>query len=325
MKNPALPTRYIAFFVTLASCFLSVTVAGAQSADAPSGTFVVRPAKVELTIEPGKSETRNIELSNGTALPLSIAISYEDIAPGSQQSANDEPVTLLGKEGGRYPLRDILSTPKKSIQILSGESVSIPVTVAVPRSAVPGGHYGSVVFSFTPVVTSGSPTTQNVAVTSRLATLFFVRVAGDVVEKGELVDFGLFNKEQFIPVPTRDAPLRFQISFTNSGTVHLNPYGQIAISPLWGEDILIPIDPWVVLPGATRFRELYTHAELAPGYYRATIEENRGYEDIVDTREVSFWVLPSAGQGLFLLIVVLVLTLLIRRSLALSKHFVASS
>jgi hypothetical protein len=69
-------------------------------------------------------------------------------------------------------------------------------------------------------------------------------------------------------------------------------------------------------------REIDMTEPLTPGYYTAHLELNRGYEDIIDERKVSFWVLPNKEQTFIGLILLIGLLLLLRTSLRLSRHSV---
>jgi hypothetical protein len=69
-------------------------------------------------------------------------------------------------------------------------------------------------------------------------------------------------------------------------------------------------------------REIDMTEPLTPGYYALHIEENRGYKDIVDERDLGFWVLPSRVQAFIGIMLLLFLSLLIRKSLRLSRHSV---
>ena len=70
-------------------------------------------------------------------------------------------------------------------------------------------------------------------------------------------------------------------------------------------------------------REIDVIDSLSPGYYKAKLELARGYADIIDKSEVGFWVLPSPVQTVFGLIIFIILILLVRRSLALSRNSVS--
>ncbi len=313
----------VSFFATTFLCAFLAIPQVSFAAETPAGAFVVRPAKVELEIAPGTSALRTLSLTNSTALPLRVSVSFEDVASRTQASATDDPIVLLGANGGAYPLRTLVRTPTDSLIILSGQTIGVPVTVDIPKDATPGGHYGSVVFTFTPIFSSGAVPNESVAVESRLATLFYVRVSGNAKEEGSLLEFGLFNNAKTTPAPTSEHPLRFQVAFMNTGNVHLNPYGRISLTSFFSKDEEVIIDPWVVLPSGTRMREIDFHGDLRMGYYTAHLEQNRGYQDIIDTREVHFFVLPSLLQALLMSVGLLLFVFIIRRSLLLSRHTIS--
>lgn len=321
-KHTTLVGRLLAM-VVLFFALLSLPVISSAETQLPTGAFVVRPAKIELSILPGAEQTTMLTLSNGTALPLSVTVSYEDVAPSVQTSPNDQPVTLLGTNGGAYPIKDLFHTSKKSVDILSGQEAQIPITVRIPQDAEAGGRFGSVVLTFKPILTEGKEQNANVAIESRLATLFYVRILGSAKEEGHLVAFGLFNNVKTSGAPSADAPLRFQVAYENTGAVHVNPYGRMTLSPLIGKSKVIIIPPYAVLPGATLMSEVDVRESLSIGYYTAHLELNRGYQDIVDENQVGFWIVPGT-EGMILIAIVFVgLVWLVRRSLQLSKHRVS--
>ncbi len=308
----------VVFFV----CLFLVPISFVSAQTLPSGAFIIKPAKAELTLLPGQSQTIILTLQNDTLSPLLVDVSFEDIAASTQLSSVDDPIKLLGADKGTYSLRDILSTPKQHLDLLSSNESQVPVTITVPKDALPGGRYGSVVFSFAPNQKGGaSPAT--VAIKSRLAATIYLRIGGNVKEEGAVAAFGLFNEAKTVPPPSSGRPLRFQVSFENKGDVHLDPYGRLSVRGIFGSEHAVSIDPWVVLPGATRMREIDVLDELSPGYYTARLDLNRGYQDIIDTKEVTFYVLPSAQQAFFVAIIFVLLVWLIRRSLQLSRHSIA--
>lgn len=317
--HPSLARRFFVPFIVI-GLFCAPFLSFAQTAGVPSGAFIVKPAKVELVVAPGEKKESVLTLVNDTALPLHIDISFEDVASSVQTSPNDEPVKLLGTHGGEYPLRDLFSVSRSAFDLLSGKEVHVPVIIAIPKNVEAGGKYGSVVFTFHPIMTPGAPESANVAIESRIATLFFVRISGETKEEGKLAAFGLFNNAKSVPSPSAQHPLQFQVAYENTGNVHLNPYGRVTLSSSFGYTQVIPIDPWVVLPGATRMREVALTDALSVGYYRAHIELNRGYKDIIDAEEVSFWVLPKTQDVLFFVIIIFALALLVRRSLRISRN-----
>lgn len=288
----------------------------------PSGAFIVSPAKSELILAPGETKTVEITLSNGTTQPLTVNASYADVSATTQAVPSDNPIKL-GVGVAAQSLSQSIEFSKQSFDLLSGKAVTIPVTITIPKGSVPGGKYGSVVFAFHPGIAGAPFLPTNIAIESRIASVFYVRVSGEVKEEGSLSAFGLFNDARTTPSPSKDQPLRLQVAFENKGDVYLNPYGRITISGMFRDAKVLIVDPWAVLPSATRMREIDMLEPLIPGYYHAHLELNRGYKDVVDERDVSFWVLPSFIGWVIGLTVLVLLFLLIRRSLTLSRHSIS--
>lgn len=311
------------YFGAFLAALLFVSTPVVHAATMPSGAFIVSPVKQELTLKPGEEKVVSVTLSNGTPYPLSISGSYEDIAAAEQAAPGDNPVKLLGAGVSKDSLRELISFPKTTFDLLSGKEISIPVSIKLSSSMTPGGRYGSVIWSFKVANKAGEDAPANVALESRIASLFFVRVEGEIKEEGQLVSFGVFNDQKAVSQPASSTPLRFQLSFENKGNAHLDPYGRITISGMLTDPKVLIVDPWAVLPGATRMREVDLLSPLIPGYYRAHLELNRGYKDIIDEQEVVFWVLPTALEWVVGFVILLLLILLIRRSLALSRHSIS--
>ena len=283
----------------LASVFLFPTLSVAAE-----GSFMVRPAKVELSGKPGETLHAVITLGNQLGAPATFTVSYEDVAAGQNP---EDSVTLLGEKRGPYPLRDLLRAPH-TVSLVSGEEERVPVSVVIPADATPGGLYGSVIF--TPVRTKGA---GNVVPDSRIGVLFFVRVQGEAKESGKLSLFETFNNQHvWFGRPSITDPVHTQIVFENTGTVHLNPYGKMSIKAFGSDAVEVVVDPWYVLPGSTRMRENTLVQELSYGPNTIALELNRGYKDIVDDQTITIWVFPSAwvlvcGGGILLVLLWMVI------------------
>jgi hypothetical protein len=74
--------------------------------------------------------------------------------------------------------------------------------------------------------------------TSQMITsLFFARVAGDILESGDIREFTTTHTYLSSPEAT------FELRFENKGNVHLQPQGDIRITNMWGEERgIIPIN-----------------------------------------------------------------------------------
>lgn len=285
------------------------------------GVFTVRPAKVELVVAPGERVETAISVSNTTASPLVVSVGFEDVEPAANADVTSDPAKLLGEKRGSYSLRDWMASPREKYDVLTGEAVSIPISVTVPRDALPGGRYGAAVIVARPALDLASGGQENLAFETQVATLYFVRVLGDAKEEGALRKFGI-SGEKFVRQSSGE-PLEFFVSYENSGDVHLNPYGGIRISGMFGSERTVAIDPWAVYPKTTRTRDIVYPQALSPGFYRATLELNRGYGDVVDTASVRFAVVPSFRASILSFVLLLLVVLGVRRSLRISRNRVS--
>jgi hypothetical protein len=187
-----------------------------------------------------------------------------------------------------------------------GERARIPVTISVPADAEPGGHYGSVLVSTIRSAEDQSANTPQAPIIARVGSLFFIRVAGEVATAGETQDLSLINNKWWY----ESGPIALAVLYENTGSVHLNPYGELSITNMFGEQVgFVELDPWFVLPQSLRLREIAWDREFLLGRYTATALVNRGYDDIVDEVSISFWVLPwKIVGGVFLALFIVIFT-----------------
>jgi hypothetical protein len=245
--------------------------------------FVVGPSKTELEIKPGESKTAIITVSNRMGGTRTFSLSVEDFT-GSKNPM--ETVVFLGDERGPYSLRDFIHFEQATFDLKHGERASIPVRVTLPTDVQPGGRYGSVLVSTT---AKESVPGQRSAIVTRLGALFFVKVPGEVEEDGKLVGFETKGGQSLFG----HGPIDFDILYENNGSVYLNPYGEIRIRNIVGQEVgAVQVEPWFAMPQSLRLRQKDWDRSFLFGRYTATASINRGYGDIVDTMTVSFWVIP---------------------------------
>lgn len=261
------------------------------------GDFVLGPGKAELEIEPGQTKTVEITVTNRTGQERKFGFEVEDVTGAADGSTS---AVLLGNERGPYTLKDYLDIPDAPITLGHNERVRIPITISIPADAEPGGRYGSVLVNTISKAadrdtTGAAPESPIIA---RVGTLFFITIPGDISRAGKLKDFTTIpNKSWF-----QKGPMSFSVLYENEGTIHVNPYGELRITNMFGEEVaFVKLDPWFALPKSLRFREVIWDREFLLGRYTATVHINRGYNDVIDTMELSFWVIPwKLAAGAFL-------------------------
>jgi len=110
-------------------------------------------------------------------------------------------------------------------------------------------------------------------------------ITGDLRPSGVLSFFNTANHRRI----TASRQLTLIMRFHNQGTVQVNPYGILTIRSLFGRiRAQYRVDPWYVLSDSERSREFMLMVPRIPGFYYVTLELNRGYQDIVDTR--TLWI-----------------------------------
>ncbi len=269
-----------------------------------SRDFVVGPGKFEAVMEPGETRTVEMKVTNRMGDERSFQASVEDFT-GSKSLT--QTVQLLGGERGPYSLRDYLTPERKTFTLKHGERATLRITVSVPADAEPGGRYGSVLIS---TVSKADERARGggAAIVARIGSLFFITVPGEVNKAGSVTDFQVQGGDKLLS----SGPVRFDILYENTGSVHLTPYGEIAISNIFGQQVaFFEIEPWFAMPDSIRLRQVEWKRELLFGKYTAVASINRGYNNIVDEKSYSFWVIPwKLLIGAFAIILILVIVLL---------------
>ncbi len=265
------------------------------------GDFVVGPGQVEIEVQPGETRVVEISITNRISDNRTFSLSVEDIK-GSQDAT--ETLQLLGDEIGPHTIKDYISLPDNEILLNLGQRARVPVTITVPRDAAPGGYYGSLLVSTITTDEANAGAAVNSPVIARIGTLFFITVPGEVERAGRLTELALKNYQWWY----ERGPINFNILFENTGSVHLNPHGEVRITNLFGEEVgFVELEPWFALPDSLRSREFTWDRELLFGRYVATAAINRGYDEIVDNAQVVFWVMPwKIVGGVFLVVFIIV-------------------
>ena len=255
------------------------------SSDQVVGDFLVGPGKVELELNPGESKTVNVTLSNRMGTEKTFTVDIEDFV-GSETT--EQTVVLLGDRRGPYSLQDYLVVPSQEMTVGHAERVVVPITVSVPTDAEPGGRYGTVLFQ-----TKSEPNEDSqqpsASIISRIGVLFFVTVPGDIKYEGSVEKFDTSSSKRIYD----SGPVDFEILYRNTGNVHINPYGRISIRNMFGSEVgAVELDPWFAMPQSLRLRQATWDRGWLFGKYKAVLSINKGYDNIVETREIDFYVLP---------------------------------
>lgn len=286
----------------------------------------VTPPLFQIDIQPGDTWQSYVKVVNPNPYPLSIYTTPVNFEPTGEEGQGRF-VPLVDVPAERNSLATWIQISSDVTVIPPEQTANIPFSIVVPSDASPGGHFAAVL-----VGTNPPKSTEKVDVeTSQVvSSLFMVRIAGDVVEKGSVREFS--TEHSFYNSPNADFVLRFE----NQGTVHIQPQGDITIFNMWGKERgYIPINQKThfgnVLPKSIRKFSFSWSSEssLADiGRYKAVATLTYGTTaKQSDYATVYFWVIPVKatlitlafiiGLVLFLMFVV---RLYIRRAIALAGY-----
>lgn len=220
--------------------------------------FSVDPARVELTIAPGRQKGVMLSVDNSQSdEPLHIKAYLTDIVYLSSGDYDFPPAgsALHSSANWIKIIPDELDVPAK-------KKGFVRVGVSVPAEAK-GGYYAMLFFESSPSYES-----SGLGINFRIGALVDVKVAGTESRKAELSNIAFIE------------PKRIEVEVLNQGNVLIRPKGKIKILDAQGKKRIKQFDfnPQLqsILPDA--LRKFWTEIEepLLPGAYRIKAEIDYG-------------------------------------------------
>lgn len=212
-------THTLILFALYAACVFVPAVASAQAV-----SLGVTPTLIEISAEPGSSWESTIKVINNNSFPLTVYAVVTNFVPeGEGGQAAFVPKNETDNDGST--IAEWLTVSAEPVSIERESSAEVPIKLTVPADATPGGHYAAIQIGTKPPEVGG----DRIVRTSQFVTsLFFARVAGDVIESGNIRSFRPL--QPLVGTPSASFELRFE----NKGNVHLQPQGEIVIRNMWG-------------------------------------------------------------------------------------------
>lgn len=282
-------------FVFSAILILVILAVSSQTIDAQNllsnQSLEVSPPSQEIAADPGAKITVKATVRNKSKQTVPVSVRIEDFT-----ATGDEGQVELTADSPYSVANWTKVTPEK-FTLAPGEETEVEATISVPKTGIAGGHYGSFVFSIVPE--GGDPNAA--AVAQEVASLFLLRVNGDVYERLELSSFTTKGFYEYGPVP-------FDMKFINTGNVHIKPYGLINITDMFGNrvtDIVVPGKN--ILPNADRVINSTLQKKFMIGKYTATAIMYYGSSQNGSlTAQTSFIVFPwKIALGLLVVLFIL--------------------
>lgn len=276
------------------------------------------PAIKEYNSNPGDTIAETLRLYNDTDTDKTYYPVYYDFTAPKDESGSP----MFVAEGTMATSSSLASWFKRlePVSIKARGKQEVVMTIDVPQTAEPGGHYGALLFSDQPTDISNT----NIGVGSQTGPLVLVNVFGDIKEELEILNF---SASKF----AASLPIEFTLRLNNTGSVHQTPTGNISIRGWWPKEVTVPVNNQKlshVLPHSVRklnyswtsngdrpegflSKVKYEWQNLAFGRFEAGIDLNYGIaKDGAVAARTTFWIVPYHLLFAILLVVVAILVLL---------------
>lgn len=303
--------KYLQLKRGLAAAAMSAALLGssagavfAQSASASLGSSVAPPV-YDLMAKPGETFSKIMNVRNDSSGSQSFRMVVQGISSSNEVGGlNFLPVSSADLSGW-------MSVSPEDFTLAPGQSKDVTVTVKVPASAAPGGHYATV------FAQSGGPQTGGAQISSMVGSAFLVRVSGRVVESADVVEF---STAQARVIPGQ--PIEFTVRAKNTGNTHIRPQGTIEVfnGDIKVDEIAVNPEGLTVLPGAVRKFEVQSNKTLPAGRYRAQMTMVYGAGQSISVPAVSFMVVGEMSIATVVAIVLAIFVLILAAALLVNRR-----
>lgn len=280
-------------FVALSPAALAApTPTPAPAAGSAGQGLEISPPVIELSADPGQTVTANIRVRNVTKGDLIAKGKADDFGAGAGEDG--QPKLLLDETGAtRYSLKYwVQGVP--DLRLAPQELKTTTISIAVPKNAEPGGHFGVIRFTALPPNLEGT----GVALSASVGTLVLLKVSGPITEKVSLAEFSTFKTEANKAPKTTSffehGPVNFLVRVRNEGSVHEKVTGTITIKNWFGQQVgVVKVNEkgGNVLPDSVRRFEQSLDKKQLFGHYTAALAMTYSNGKSL-TGSLGFWVIP---------------------------------
>jgi LytR cell envelope-related transcriptional attenuator len=276
------------FIILSLLLFITGSLAHAQE----SITLSISPTLFDISAEPGQSWQSNLRVVNVNKYDLTVYVEVVNFAPRGE-GGDGRFIPIIDGSTDNATLAEWFSITSEPVVVPAEQTKEVPFTVSVPKDASPGGHFAAILVGTRPIDKKDGE--SRIQTAQMVASLFFAKVAGDVIESGSIREFT--TAKTYLETPE----VTFSLRFENKGNVHLQPQGEIKIFNMWGHERgILPINQHSnfgnVLPESIRKFVLTWKGEWSIsefGRYRAVATLGYGTDARQFTSsETYFWVIP---------------------------------
>jgi len=268
------------------------------------------PPKVELKGNPGQTLKASLKIRNDSDQTQNFLINLEDFIVADSKGT---PIPINTNVSNRWSLKNWIVAPKQ-IPVDSKGVQIIDISINIPLTALPGGHYAMLTYTPNADAKPGDLKQTGNIITSRVGTLIYVTVSGPVTEKATLIKFK-------VPKFTEKGPVEFVGTIESMSDIHINPKGTITIyNPLNVKVSDVNVDVGNIFPETSRDFTAVWNQQWGWGRYKADLNLTYGVAGSVLSATIFFWLFPIRLIILALIVLISVLVVIITLNKRSQRH-----
>lgn len=268
-------------------------VAQATSEQGSGNNLKISPLRTDLTLRPGESREVSVYVENLDSKPILLKPIENDFIAGDDESGTAAIILGENQYAPTHSLKRFM-TPLDNITVGAGERKEVRVPIAVPSDAQSGGYFGAI--RFAPANEDGS---ENVNVSSSVASLILLTVPGNLIESLQLTDFNVVQNGENASRLASPDNVSVVVRLENKGNVQVAPFGNLSV--LKGDEVIYSTEvndtkpAGVVLPDSARKYDIPVENLGSFGKYTFKATLGYGTEGSGNTIEFerSIWIVPT--------------------------------
>jgi hypothetical protein len=288
---------HFGIFMALIVSVFANPPAHAVAAPIAARNFGISPVRSELEIAPGSTYGGTLNLFNGAASPVTVAMS------ASVFDVTDQQYDYSFDPSGQAA--SWVHFSMDSLIIQAGQSRTVDYQIAVPTTQEPGGNYISL------FATSAPTGANDVNSSERVGSLIYLTVSGTVTRVGHLLTFNspvvIFGQSQW------------EASIQNSGTTHFRSIYSTTLRTVTGQQIATTSDSSLILPNTVRLVRQDMPTPSWIGIYRLDYVIGLGDSPAEHVSKFIVYAPPIQSIALGIIIGLIILGILRRRAFK-KKH-----
>jgi len=272
--------------------------------------IIVGPVRQELFLDPGETDSVEVRFYNQSEEPISGTVSIVDFVvsgtDGGPKLIDDPSAASPKYSGAKW-----VTIPYSQVTIAPTNRISVPVRIAVPANAAPGGRYVAIYFQ----PTGATPSSSGSGVSSRVASLLYIRINGEITENAIITRF-------YAPSFFEYGPVTANTEILNRGDYHIRPKAIIAMTNAFGGLVdQVSLTENNIFPETSRIFETQVGPKWLFGRYKLSLMGSYGATGRALEAVTYVWVMPWRIIAIVTLTIILAI-ILIKKLIAGSREHV---